>query len=282
MIQKRDIQLSTSPYSKHASIYSDTNIAANAALLYFHGGGLLCNDRNDLPETHIKTFTKAGYIIISFDYPLAPAAKIDLIYKDVCASIQSYCTHSEFFTDTPLPYFLWGRSSGAYLCLLAAAFGEFTVPPSGILSFYGYGLLCDNWFHEPNDYYLSIPRISPLCLSKVPANLHADGDLSTHFRSYIYARQSGKWLDLFYEGRLKFFYLNYTLRTHPTLPCPLFCAHSTNDTDVPFAEFLELTSNYPAVKYITSGSMHDFDRDEHAPSTQELLKAALNFLEANR
>ena len=281
MIQKKDIQLCTSSYDKHASIYTDTNIVSRAAILYFHGGGLLYGSRNDLPDTHIRTLVKTGYTILSFDYPLAPAAKIDLILEDVCASIQEYCTHSEQFTDTPLPYFLWGRSAGAYLCLLAAAFGEFTTSPSGILSFYGYGFLCDSWFHQPSDYYLSVPEIPAVCLSKIPSNLHADGDLSTHFSTYVYARQSGKWLDLIYEGRLKFFYPNYTLRTYPPLPCPLFCAHSTNDTDVPFAEFIELTSHYTAVKYINSGSMHDFDRDEAAASTGRLLEATLGFLEAN-
>ena len=40
----------------------------------------------DLPEKHISVITQAGYEIISFDYPLAPAADLEQIVPDICDS----------------------------------------------------------------------------------------------------------------------------------------------------------------------------------------------------
>ena len=72
--------------------------------------------------------------------------------------------------------------------------------------------------------------------------------------------------------------MDYTLRTCISLPCPLFCAHSTNDPDVPYAEYLELCSRFNPRQFIAAGSTHDFDRDEKNPFTQRLLEESLAFL----
>lgn len=161
----------------------------------------------------MNTLTQAGYAIIAFDYPLAPAAKLEMIMNDVESSIQYYIDHSDELIKNPkssegsLPYFLWGRSAGAYLCLIAAAKGTYTQAPAGILSYYGYGFLCDNWFKEPSRHYCTLPKVPESALCVIPEGIHADGDLDTHYSVYVYARQQGNWIDLFYEGREKFFYL---------------------------------------------------------------------------
>ncbi|MDD2980266.1 MAG: alpha/beta hydrolase [Hespellia sp.] len=278
MLHKKDLQLTNEFYDKHATVYYDTNIVPRAAILYFHGGGLLYGSRKDLPELHLRTLTNAGFVLIAYDYPLAPAAKVDLILNDVCQSIQDYCKNNTKYTDSPLPYFLWGRSAGAYLCLLAAASGSLAQPPLGLLSYYGYGFLCDNWFNQPSPYYCTLPQVPGTCLSKISSELHASGSLDTHYSAYVYARQSGKWLSQFFEGREKHFYLNFTLRLCEKMPCPLFCAHSTGDTDVPFAEFTELTNRYNPTRFVASGSVHDFDRDETSDAAIRLLDATVNFL----
>lgn len=176
---------------------------------------------------------------------------------------------------------MWGRSAGSYLCLLAASCDKLVTAPQGILSYYGYGFLCDNWFHHPSDYYCQLPMVSEACLTKLPNKIHAQGNLDTHYIAYVYARQTGNWLKLLYDGREKYFYLNYTLRSCTSLPCPLFCAHSTNDSDVPFTEFTKLSQLYSAVKYIVSGNTHDFDRDETAASTLRLLNSTIHFLDSH-
>ena len=90
MIQKKIIKLSDSPFTKYATIYKDDSSKSQACILYFHGGGLLYGNREDLPEKHVNAVTAAGYTIIAFDYPLSPAAKLDTILDDVCGSVNDY------------------------------------------------------------------------------------------------------------------------------------------------------------------------------------------------
>ena len=79
----------------------------------------------------------------------------------------------------------------------------------------------------------------------------------------------------------KYLYLNYSLRLCDRLPCPLFCAHSTADTDVPYEEFLELQKKYRPEIFVASTDVHDFDRLTETAAAQDLLKKTLNFLERN-
>ena len=74
MLQKQDYTLSVSPYKKQVTRYTDSSFPTKARILYFHGGGLLYGSREDLPMLHISRLTQAGYEILAFDYPLAPAA----------------------------------------------------------------------------------------------------------------------------------------------------------------------------------------------------------------
>ena len=275
MLEKNIEVIEADAFKKAATIYKDSESETKAVILYFHGGGLLCGSREDLPTMHLESFTKAGFQIIAFDYPLAPAAKIDLILQDVIDSVHWYLKKDYAKT---IPYFLWGRSSGAYLCLLAAASGKLEASPAGLLSYYGYGFLYDNWYQEASPFYKALPAVPESCLSQIPSQLHCQGDFDTHYSIYVYARQTGKWKDLFYEGREKFFMLDYSLRTKETFPCPLFCAHSTGDTDVPFQEFLALCNRYKPKRFIVSTKGHDFDRDTKNPQTKHLLEESINFL----
>lgn len=280
MIEKKDRKMTGAPYDKYLTVYTDTSVPTKARILYFHGGGLLYGSRCDLPEGHLAALSGAGYEIIAYDYPLAPAAGLEQILDDICSSVNSACTGDPEYTDASLPYYLWGRSAGAYLCLIAAASGRLAKAPNGILSYYGYGFLCDNWFSAPAPWYCSLPPVDASCLEHASKAPDADGSLDLHYGIYVYARQTGKWKDLIYRGREKFFYLDYSLRTCDRLPCPLFCAHSTGDPDVPYAEFLKLSGKYQAKRFIVPGNEHDFDRDAQNPYTEQVLAATIEFLDA--
>ena len=95
MKETREFELPSTAYLKYATIYSDSGVTPKACILYFHGGGLLYGRRDDLPALHTDLLPKAGYVIISYDYPLAPAAKLDVILDDVCSSIAHYVEHPE-------------------------------------------------------------------------------------------------------------------------------------------------------------------------------------------
>lgn len=278
MLQIKHFDLEHADYKKKMTLYIDDAIAPKACILYFHGGGLLYGLREDLPDLHIEMFTKAGYAILSYDYPLAPAATLEVIHKDVLDSVHNYLANAAQYVGTQLPYFLWGRSAGAYLCLLAAAKGDFFVNPHGIISYYGYGFLCDTWFNTPSAFYQTLPAVLASCLDNISNEIETEGPMNTHYMRYVYARQSGNWKNLIFKDRDKFLYLNYSLRLCDHLPCPLFCAHSTGDTDVPYEEFLELQKRYRPEIFVASTDVHDFDRLTETAAAQELLKLTIKFL----
>ena len=279
MYQVRECPVSCALYEKHATIYRDPDIGLKGYLLYFHGGGLFYGSRNDLPELHRKYFTENGYMIISFDYPLAPAAKLETIVNDVMDSVRGYTDLLLPEEDPSLPYFLFGRSAGAYLSLIAGSRPTLERKPSGIVSYYGYGFLVDRWFSSPSKYYLTLPPVPETCLDNIPKEIHAEGAMDTHFSVYVYARQQGKWRDLIFDGRHKYFFRDYSLRTVDRFPCPLLIAHNGGDNDVPFSEFLELSKLYDPVRFITVAEEHDFDRHEDDPATMQLLEKTLHFLD---
>ncbi|MFA9500504.1 alpha/beta hydrolase [Mannheimia sp. E30BD] len=283
MLQTTQITLNTvkiedMPLTIEATLYQDDNIAPKANLIYLHGGGLLYGTKEDLPQLHIETFTQAGLQIFAINYPLAPQAQIENIVSSILNSIQQLQTQSNF---TELPYFLFGRSAGAYLALLTAAKLNQQADikkPQGVISYYGYGFLTDSWFDSPSPHYLKLPLVSESTFQSLIATPKQAADLNTHFSCYIYARQTGKWKSLIYQGRDKFFYLDYSLRL-AELNLPVFAAHATNDPDVPFAEFQALCEKFNPTKFVISADLHDFDRDEQSEYTKELLQATVDFIE---
>ena len=79
MLEKKEFEIPSEKFKKGATVYTDSDTPVKAAIIYFHGGGLLYGRRKDLPRPHLNTLTQAGYAIIAFDYPLAPAAKLEMI-----------------------------------------------------------------------------------------------------------------------------------------------------------------------------------------------------------
>lgn len=281
MLTSTDKPFPGADYNKTVTIYEDTEAKTRGYILYFHGGGLLYGSRKDLPQLHLDRLTESGFVILSFDYPLAPYSKLDTIMDDVLQSINGYDDLLPEGADPGLPYFLFGRSAGAYLALLAASKGDFAKAPAGVISYYGYGFFTDGWYDASSNYYNSLPAVDESCLMNIPDCKHAAGDLDTHFSVYVYARQTGKWKELIYEGRDKYFYSLYTLRLCDKLPCPLFAAHSSGDTDIPFDEFLELCKRYSPTRFIASVDEHDFDRDTTGPFTVQLLDETVEFLNSS-
>lgn len=279
MLQSIDIKLDSisiddQTLDLYATKYYDSDIPAQASILYLHGGGLLYGSRKDLPLLHLQQFTQAGFQIISYDYPLAPGVKIDGILPSVVKSVLSY--------NESLPYFLFGRSAGAYLALLAInKLEQLNAPmlPKGLVSFYGYGFLTDGWYDSPSADYLKLPKVEADIMQNTLTTLYATAPIDTHYSAYIYARQSGNWKSLIYQGRDKFFYTDYSLRLCDKIQTPLFLAHAIGDTDVPFAEFKVLCDKYQPQRFIASSNTHDFDRDETASHTAELLQTTIRFMQ---
>ncbi|AKA72133.1 alpha/beta hydrolase [Clostridium scatologenes] len=138
-VNSNKMSLETFCYKKtniklYATLYRSKQKTTHATLLYFHGGGLLFGKRTDLPEYHINKFCNAGYSILAFDYSLAPINKLSHIMADVSDAINWYLDNRSNLFYSKCPYFLFGRSAGAYLCLIAGNM-NFPEVPNGILSY---------------------------------------------------------------------------------------------------------------------------------------------------
>lgn len=264
------------------SLYPNTSESSKGVLLYFHGGGLLYGNRDDLPKLHIDQLNNSGYSILSFDYRLAPEAKFDLILEDVLDAVKFYINNRTELGFSDLPYFLWGRSAGAYLALLASTKG-LTPQPNGIVSYYGYGFTVPNWFDTSSIYYLKYPKINKEeAYTIVQDGFIVEGDIYQRYPLYIYARQTGNWIPMISEENETEFLRKYSLLNQSKdfdFP-PTFLAHNFKDEDVPFMEAIELSKIIKGSTLFTcSAEEHDFDRKENSKNTMDLLNKTIDFLD---
>ena len=267
-INKIDLQMEPKIYKT-----KDRNVKGN--IFYFHGGGLIFGSKHDLPKYHIETITGAGYNIFAFNYLLAPESEFTTIFDQVLNSINLYST------DLDTPYFLLGRSAGAYLCLLAISKG-LNLKPSGIISYYGYGFLKDKWYNTPSKYYLKYPIIN----FKDVENLIEDYPLvqspvNPRFLLYLYSRQTGKWLEFLTNKCEVDFIDEYSLRKvdFNNFP-PVYLAHNTNDNDVPYEESIELKNRIKNSELFSCTTVdHDFDRNINDTNTRKLIQNTIAFMD---
>lgn len=267
-----------------ASLYESKVRPSKGILLYFHGGGLLYGNRNDLPDLHIDKLNNSGYSILSFDYRLAPEAEFDLILEDLLDAIEFFIQNKKDLGFENSPYFLWGRSAGAYLALLAST-QNLSLKPNGIISYYGYGFITPDWFNTSNMYYLKYPMVTKeQLLNIVKDNFVSQGSINERFSIYVYGRQNGTWLSMISKETEADFLSKYSLSNiniGSDFP-PTFLAHSFKDEDVPFRESIELSKIIKnSTLFTCSADGHDFDRQENHKDTLELLDKTLEFLDSN-
>ena len=261
-----------------ASIYKAVNNKKNKSIIYIHGGGLLYGSRNDLPEKYINLFLESGYNLITLDYPLAPEAKLTDILDCLDIGIKWFKENATKTLQLPsYEYFLFGRSAGAYLCLLLTA--KYNNQPIGIISFYGYYELTNRAFSDPNPYYSSFSAIPKNIIDKLlylaPV---AEAKLETRYMLYVYCRQQGTWLDSFISSpyeKIKFSLNDEALSKLP----PVFLTASRNDTDIPFTVSLHMLEHIQkAVLEKVDGNVHDFDRNTNNEIGMDIYKKVIHWL----
>lgn len=117
----------------HARVFRPA-APAIGRIFYLHGGGLVFGEPDDLPLCYVNLFLNAGYELISLDYPLAPEQRLAVILEAVHAGVMGMLeilehgagsADSSTETDSAsgashIPYYLFGRSAGAYLALMEA------------------------------------------------------------------------------------------------------------------------------------------------------------------
>lgn len=276
--QKEDLCWAKVPCEMNVTIWRGASSLPRAVLLYYHGGGLVCGRRDDLPAPHLEALCAAGFAVAAFDYRLAPAAKLPEILADVNRSVLWFLENREQIFGSALPYFLWGRSAGAYLCLLAAR--SLPERPLGLLSYYGYAFLERFWYNRPAPAYLRLPRVEAHVAEAAAEQHVVSASLEERFPLYIYGRQTGNWPALFFDGREKELLRDFSYRAGDFSACPpVFLAHSFHDPDVPFGEARALADLLQGRLFAVSSPLHDFDRESGGAAVRDLLRETVDFLE---
>lgn len=278
--RKKEFTIEGSSYDLPASLLYHEEVPLKGYLLYVHGGGLLFGTKDDLPEETIQTFCQEGFAILTLSYGLAPYTKLPEILKDLQTSIIWFQNHPELLPASDLPWFLWGRSAGAYLCLIGTLL-KILPMPSGILSYYGYGFLEDGWYQTPNPFYCRFPQSAPDLEQLLKEGSCTSGALDQRYGLYVHARQQGNWIPFFFDGKQKEFLREYTFLLHdiPKDFPPVFMTHALQDPDVPFAESKRLKEKLPnAVLHPVSASEHDFDRNPDSFAARNATALTLEFL----
>lgn len=235
---------------------------ASFTLLYFHGGGLIYGERDDLPSLYIEKLTKAGYNLLTFDYPLAPEASL----KDIIASLEQGIKwykneyRQTLKLNTP-NYCLFGRSAGGYLSLYLASLQR-DQDLKGVISFYGYYALNDPSFNQPAPYYQKYPAIPFMTVYQLTqGRAKAQANLPERFPIYLSYRQTGQWIKQLL-GKEDVVTYSLTGEQLKELP-PTFLAASTDDQDVPFRISETMAQLIPQAQlFQVSGFPHDFDATE--------------------
>lgn len=265
-----------------ASFYRSKKAETDRTILYFHGGGLLYGQRHDLPDTYISAFLDAGYHFLTFDYPLAPESKLPAILKNAKRGTRWFLDHAEPHLQLDQSdYILFGRSAGAYLCYLMAADEELTRPEK-LIAFYGYTSLSHQAFTQPSLHYKQFPQLPENVINRlIKPHPISEAPLQTRFALYLYARQSGKWVNMLLDSPKdsRLFEVTENQLTH--LP-PTFIAHSIEDQDVPYelAEYLCLKIPDVYLHTLLKGE-HDFDRNTESKESHEVYQKLINWLTLN-
>lgn len=242
----------------YATFFKSLNseIPYRGTILYFHGGGLIFGERDDLPKEYISLLTEAGYGILALDYLLAPESKIDQITQSSQNSVEWFINHGVKQLDLPhRNYYLMGRSAGGYLAIYNAVHAS--LPPKGLISFYGYYNLNEASFNVPSRHFLKYPKVTPQTVEKLmsPQPI-VSASMDERFPIYISARQTGRWNQFILTDNQSASDFSLTKQQLSELP-PTFIAAATEDPDVPVRQSKLLN------KFAKQSDLHLIESDEH-------------------
>jgi acetyl esterase/lipase len=275
--------------NEHFTLKADfypTEKEQTPVVVYIHGGGLLWGNREEIQEEMVKLYTENGFSLFSIDYRLAPETKLPDIIEDIKDALNWIQKEGkEKFSIDPRAIAVVGSSAGGFLALNT---GLFQNKPLAIVSFYGYGDITAKWATTPNNFYSQKVLVPKETAQKLVSDqIVTEGTVEERFLLYLYARQSGKWIqeisgidtNLHKEKLLPFCPVHTITKGYP----PTLLLHGTKDVDVPYEQSVfmrgALVKQGVEVKLITiPNGEHVFDKEFHQPVVQNALKQVIEFL----
>lgn len=243
-----------------ASYYPSLLPTNKPVIIYFHGGGLIYGQRDDLPVPYIRQLTAAGYPLLTIDYPFIPEVRIPEI-KAVLGSALTWFQEAAL-TELKLtsPAFIYfGRSAGAYLALLLAHSAKLPKPEK-IIAFYGYYSLTETDLQNPSPYYQQFPAVPFMTVHQLIQKKPCFKALiHERFPLYLAYRQTGQWAKEITGNTATAADYSLTEDDLKQLP-PTFVACSHQDKDVPPSISLKMAKLIPNSCLQTVTDLpHDFD-----------------------
>jgi acetyl esterase/lipase len=224
-----------------ADVYQGAGNAPHPVVLWIHGGALIMGSRAAIDHTLLDKLLKAGYVVVSIDYRLAPETKLPAILQDLedaCKWVRE--KGPQLFAIDAKRMAIMGGSAGGYLTLVAGY--RVDPPPVALVSFWGYGDIAGAWYSRPDPFYCRLPLVpKEEAYKAVGGPVLSDGSgKGNRQRFYLYCRQHGLWPkevaghdpDQEPQAFNRFCPLrNVTARYPPTM-----LIHGTKDTDVPYEQ----------------------------------------------
>jgi acetyl esterase/lipase len=228
-----------------ADVYRVADDSRRPVVVWIHGGALINGHREGVLPRVKEAVLRAGYILVSIDYRLAPESQLPAIVEDVEDAIKwTREKGPELFGADPARLAIVGSSAGGYLTLTA---GFRTKPaPAALVSLWGYGDLVGSWYSEPSKH----ARHNKVIVSREEANRQVSGEPVSDARErkgngglfYAYCRQTGSWPQAVSgwdpkteaERFAPFMPLKNVTPAYP----PTVLLHGEEDTDVPYEQSL--------------------------------------------
>lgn len=277
-----------------ADVYRPDDDKVRPIVVYLHGGALIVGSRVDVPRDLMELCRKEGYILVSFDYRLAPEVKLPAIIDDLRDAFRWLREKGpKLFHADPARVAVTGGSAGGYLTLMTGV--SVRPRPQVLVAYWGYGDVDGSWYTQPSAHYRKQPLVSKeeagkLVGDKVITNTEGGTPAQkARGRFYLYLRQNGLWtrtvtgfdpareraqLDPYCPVR------NVTADYPPTI-----LIHGTEDTDVPYelsaAMAKELTRHKVEHELVTvPGAGHGLSGGDRV-KVEQARRKALAFLRAH-
>jgi acetyl esterase/lipase len=245
-----------------ADVYAYADSRTRPVVASLHGGALIMGHRENLSGA-LQDFARTnGYVLVSFDYRLAPETKLPAIIEDVEDAFRWLRREgpARFHVD-PNRVAVTGGSAGGYLTLVT---GHRVQPrPQVLLAYFGYGDLIGDWYATPSPH----PRHNRRAITAEEAWRQVNGPPVADARArggdggifYNFCRQTGGWPKAVsgWDPRTeaeRFLPFMPVKQVSPEYP-PTVLIHGTADTDVPFEQ-----SQMMAAEFERHGVEHQFHK----------------------